>query len=116
MYDIVIDRDPLNLRHVPAKFKIRQKFHYLPDWFIIQEMIENGSGCCGCSKKGFREWFKGYKQRKAKKYQIKDELASIASHPDIVIDWCFFDDEKKNLKQLWGEDLQCNSLLKVKSL
>ena len=54
---------------------------YVPDWFITPEMIGKGDE--------FREWFNGYKQRKAKKAQIKAELLPITWHPDRVIDWCF---------------------------
>ena len=71
-------------------------------------MIENGGGCCDSYDDKFCEWFNGYMQRKAKKTQIKDELAPIAWYPDRVIDWCFDEDEKNDLKKLWGKR---NSLL-----
>ena len=79
------------------KFSDSEEVDDIPDWFITQEMIENGDDG------NFHEWFNGYKDRKAQKAQIKDELMSIAWHPDRVIDWCFDDEEKKDLKQLWGE-------------
>ena len=70
----------------------------IPDWFITPEMIENSDGCCdSCDDK-----FHGYKERKAQKAQIKDELTPIAWHPDRVINWCFDEEEKKDLKRLWG--------------
>ena len=61
-------------------------FEYIPDWFITPEMIENSDGCCdSCDDK-----FHGYKERKAQKAQIKDELTPIAWHPDRVINlWSY---------------------------
>ena len=35
-------------------------------------------------------------------HSLRDELAPIAWHPDRVIDWCFDEDEKRDLKRLWG--------------
>ena len=49
------------------------------------------------------KWIKEYKERKAQKTQIKYELAPIAWHPDRVIDWCFDEDEKRDLKVLWSK-------------
>ena len=67
-------------------------------------MIENSDGCCDSCDDKFHERFNGYKERKAQKAQIKDELTPIAWHPDRVIDWCFDEDEdeeeKKDLKTL----------------
>ena len=33
---------------------------------------------------------------------IKEELLPVAWHPDRVIDWCFDEEEKDALKQLWA--------------
>ena len=35
--------------------------------------------------------------------EIRDELLAIAWHPDRVLDWCFDEDEKKDLHQLFGK-------------
>ena len=35
-----------------------------------------------------------YKQRKAQKAKINEELLPTAWHQDRVIDWCFSEDEK----------------------
>ena len=58
----------------------------IPDCFITPEMIANSDGCCdSCDDK-----FHGYKERKAQKAQIKDELTPIAWHPDRVINlWSY---------------------------
>ena len=34
---------------------------------------------------------------------LRDKLAPIVWHPDRVIDWCFDDEEKRDLKRIWGE-------------
>ena len=44
--------------------------------------------------------------RKFLKSKIYNELLPISWHPDRVIDWCFDEEEKKDLKQLWGDSLQ----------
>ena len=97
---------------IPDRLKTQEmcsdKFHFsdevddIPDWFITLEMIEIFSRpcCAGCDFE-FDDWFNGYKERKAQKAQIRDELMPIAWHPDRVIDWCFDEDEKKDLKRLW---------------
>ena len=36
-------------------------------------------------------------------YHIMKELLPIAWHPDRVLDWCFDEDDKRDLKKLWGE-------------
>ena len=66
-------------------------------------MIGKGGGCCANCDDDFCEWFNGYKERQAQKAQIKEELMPIAWHPDRYIDWCFDEEEKKDLKQLCGE-------------
>ena len=96
------NKNPYHLEYVPDNFKSQEmcsaKFSSsgevddVPDWFITKEMIENDS----C------EWFNGYKERKAQKAQIKAELLSIAWHPDRYLDWCVDENEKKDLKKVWG--------------
>ena len=109
MCDKAVEKYHYNFAYVPDRFKAQEmcnaKFSYseevddIPDWFITPEMIENGGGCCDSCDDEFREWIKGYKERKSQKTQIKDELLPIAWHPDRVIDWCFDED----LEKLWGK-------------
>ena len=102
--------NPYNFEYIPDRLKTQEMCSDvydncscpitddIPDWFITPEMIENSDGCCdSCDDK-----FHGYKERKAQKAQIKDELTPIAWHPDRVINWCFDEEEKKDLKRLWG--------------
>ena len=51
-------------------------FKYVPDWFVTAEMPEK------CQDE---EWVEAYKQRKAQKANIKEELLPVAWHPDRVI-------------------------------
>ena len=106
MCDKAVDEDPFCLEYVHDRFKSQEmcsvKFSSngevgdVPDWFITPNIIKYGSFY------EYIEWFNGYKERKAQKAQIKDELAPIAWHPDRVIDWCFDEDEKKDLQKIWG--------------
>ena len=41
------------------------------------------------------EWVGEYNDHKNEKALIKEELLSVAWHPDRVIDWCFSEDEKQ---------------------
>ena len=41
----------------------------------------------------------GYKQYKAQKAKIKEELLPIAWDPSCVIDWCFSEDDTEVLKK-----------------
>ena len=113
----VVDANPYSIKYVPDCFKIQEmcvkvfnanpySIKYVPDCFITQEMIENGGrcydSCCDSCDEELHEWFNGYNERKAQKAQIKAELLPIAWHPDRVIDWCFDEEEKKDLMRLWG--------------
>ena len=110
-----VDKYPANFEYVPDHYIITREIcnkaldeylcslGFIPDWFITLKMIENGGGCCASCDAEFHDWFNCYKQRKAQKSQIKYELAPIAWHPDRYIDWCVDEEEKKDLKQLWGE-------------
>ena len=106
------DRSHSSFMYIPDCFKTQEmcsdKFHFsdevddIPDWFITLEMIAIVSRpCCARCDFEFDEWFNAYKERKAQKAQIRDELMPIAWHPDRVIDWCF-DEEEKDLMRLWG--------------
>ena len=44
------------------------------------------------------EWYDGYKQSKAQKASIKEELLPVAWHPSRWWDWCVLEDEKKGQK------------------
>ena len=46
----------------------------------------------------FFEWYDEYKNWKAQKASIKEELFSIAWHPSKYWGWCMSEDEKKNRK------------------
>ena len=69
-------------------------FKYVPDWFVTAEMLEK-------YQDEEMAGLKSYKQRKAQKAKIKEELLPVAWHPDRVIDWCFSEDEKEVLEKLW---------------
>ena len=43
-------------------------------------------------------WYKEYKQRKAQKAKIKEELMLVAWHPDRWLNWCVPEDEKIELE------------------
>ena len=42
---------------------------YVPDWFVTTEMVDKYKG---------KEWVEAYKQRKAQKAKIKEELLPVA--------------------------------------
>ena len=46
-----------------------------------------------------------YRQDHKRKYYkpLYNDLLPIAWHPYRYIDWCLDEDEKKDLKHLWGE-------------
>ena len=78
--------DPEMLEHVPDQFVILQEMLY-------EEFIDDDV---------FITWYKGYKQRKAQKAQIKEELMPVAWHPDRWWNWCVPEDEKKELELLFS--------------
>ena len=47
------------------------------------------------------EWCNWYKNQKAQKSSIKDELVPIAWHPSRYWDWCMSEDEKQETEKLW---------------
>ena len=47
-----------------------------------------------------QEWLEAYKQHKAQKSKIKEELLPIAWYPDRVLDWCFLENKKQVLEML----------------
>ena len=100
---------PSCLKHIPDHLKtpelcqqaVARNIHclrYVPDWFIPSI---SDCGCCDSCDKTFDDLIKLYEQRKALKADIKKELLPITWHPDRVLDWCFDEDEKKDLVKLW---------------
>ena len=51
------------------------------------------------------EWHNCYKQRKAQRAQIKEELMAIAWHPISMQDQCMEEDVKKRIEEIstWGK-------------
>ena len=66
----------------------------VPDQFLTQKMRDVLVKKSPCAL-----WcYKGYEQRKAQKAKIKEELMSVAWHPDRWWNWCVPEDEKKELE------------------
>ena len=103
MCDEALKKSSCSLRCVPDQFvtqelrdivkKIPCALVCVPDQFVTQEMCDEvkKSPCA-------LWWYKGYKQRKAQKAKIKEELMPVAWHPDRWWDWCVPEDEKKELE------------------
>ena len=98
---------PWLLGFVPDQFKTQQMCNeavqndpkmveFVPDYFVTQEMEEFDDDDV------FITWYKGYKQRKAQKAQIKEELMPVAWHPDRWWDWCMPEDEKQEISGRWS--------------
>ena len=64
---------------------------FVPDWFITHAMM---------LKYDNEPCVKAYKERKALKKQIWDELIPVAWHPSRAWDWCFDEDQKQDMS--WG--------------
>ena len=47
------------------------------------------------------KWYHGYKNRKAQKVSIKEELLPITWHPSRWWNWCIPDDDKKETEKLF---------------
>ena len=75
---------------VKALGKNRWVLGDVPDWFITSEMCDRFTGT-------YR--IKECKSRKRLKTAIDHELLPIIMHPDWVFDWCFDEDEKKDLEK-----------------
>ena len=76
MCNKAVEDDPSSLQFVPDRFVTQQQLDIWFDddyWYHDDEIIE---------------WYKGYKNRKAQKSSIKEELLPIAWHLDRVMDWC----------------------------
>ena len=69
---------------------------FLPDWFVTQQQMDVWYDYDYCFHDGeIIEWNKGYKKRMAQKVKIKEELLSVAWHPDCAKDLCMSEDEKR---------------------
>ena len=109
MCNEAVQNDPEMLEHVPDQYKTQkmcneavqrnpdpEMLEHVPDQFVIlqemwyEEFIDDDV---------FITWYKGYKQRKAQKAQIKEELMPVAWHPDRWWNWCVPEDEKKELEK-----------------
>ena len=95
--------DPEMLEFVPDQYKTQEMcneaiqsepeiLEFVPDYFVTQEMEEFIDD---------DELITWYKQRKAQKAQIKEELMPVAWHPDRWWDWCVPEDEKKELENIF---------------
>ena len=83
MYDDAVWEDPFSLKFIPNWFVSQQQlklWHYNTDRYDDDEIIG---------------WYKGHGRRKAQKAETKEELLSIAWHPDRVMDRCMSEDEKR---------------------
>ena len=67
---------------------------HVPDQFVTQKMCDEAVKKSPCALR----WYKGNEQRKAQKAKIKDELMSVAWHPDRWWNWCVPEHEKKELE------------------
>ena len=55
---------------------------YIPDWFVTEQQIELWDDVDDyCNDDQIIEWYQGYKERKAQKAKIEEELMRIACHP-----------------------------------
>ena len=74
---------------------------YFSNWFVTRQQLKLWDD--HCIDDGYIKWYDGYKKRKARKTQIKEELMSIAWHPSRYWDWCMSEDEKtKEIEKLWA--------------
>ena len=72
---------------------------YVPDWFVKQQQIDlwdNDDYYYYDDK--LIEWYEGHQKLKTQKAKIKKKLLPIAWHPDLVMDWCMLEYEKKRWK------------------
>lgn len=104
MCNAVIERYLYMLKHVPENLKTQEMcdreveddpsmIEYIPDWFVTQDI---------CKRVGFEsELLDDYRQRKAEKVRIKNELLPLTWHPDRYWDWCMPEDEKQEISNLW---------------
>ena len=117
MCERAVEKKPWSLKFVPDRHKTQGKYYdvvqegsylaeYVPDWFVLQgklKILDDYKGFCNnYFFDELIEWHDGYQKRKAQKAKIKEELLHIVWHPSRYWDWCVHEDEKQELKKLWG--------------
>ena len=107
MYDKAVEIDPFILWHVSDNLKMQgmciraveaglRLLEYVPDWFVTQGQIDlwHDDNYWHDDDKLIK-WYEGYEKRKVQKAKIKEELPSIAWHPDRLMDWYMSEDKKR---------------------
>ena len=100
----LVEENPWLLEYVPNHFMTQKMcddvvhrkpwlLEYIPDWFVREQQIGPRDDDDVIIK-----WYNVYQKRRAQKAKIKEELLSIAWHPDRVMDWCMTEDEKERWK------------------
>ena len=103
MCNEAVEKKPGVLRFVPDQFVTHEMWHkavkkkpkvqrFVPDQFVTQEMWHEDFDDVLIT------WRDAYIKRKAQKAKIKEELMSVAWHPDRWWNWCVPEDEKKELE------------------
>ena len=111
MCDDAIEEEPYKIHNIPNRFKtvwmcnkaiIRDPiaFKVIPDYLITCDMCTISESYEGGI---YKQDVDAYKKRKEQRALIKEQIIAVAWHPDRVTDWCFDEEEKKDLKKLWGE-------------
>ena len=99
--------NPWQLYYVPDHIKTRilqqcsaleeepSSLQYVPDYFVTQKQLKIWRDRDDyCNDDELFEWYEGHQKGIAQKAKIKEELLSIAWHPDHVMNWCMSEDEK----------------------
>ena len=76
---------------------------FVPDWFVTQQQLKiwhDEDDYYNDDDKHI-EWYDGYKERRAQKAKIKEELLPIAWHSSRYWDWCMSEDEKRETEKLF---------------
>ena len=106
MCNEAVQSDPWVLEHVPYQFVTQEMCNeavqsepevqeYVPDWFVtLQKMWYEDFD----DDDDLITWRDAYIKRKTQKAKIKEELMSVAWHPDRWWNWCVTEDEKKELE------------------
>ena len=69
---------------------------HIPDWVMTQQQIEIWhDGDYWHNNAFIITWYHGYQERKSQKAKIKEELLPVAGHPNLVMEWCMPEDEKR---------------------
>ena len=88
---------------IEAVYKDAYSLQYVSDFWVTQNLIQAcQDGISSHDSDEVIEWYKGYKQRKTQKEQIKEELMPVAWHPNRYWDWCMPKDEKQDISGLWS--------------